>query len=92
MPELSDALLIGLLAEAQRLNAPCLVAAGSDGQVHPLCGVYRADCLNEVEEAVAGYRLRLMDLIADLKAVKWRTELPLTNCNTPEEWSAISLV
>jgi molybdopterin-guanine dinucleotide biosynthesis protein A len=64
------------------------VARDADGRTHPLCAVYQGDCLPFVTAALDAGRLRLMDLLQELKAVEVPIDAVLHNLNTPEEWIA----
>jgi molybdopterin-guanine dinucleotide biosynthesis protein A len=88
MPLIETPLLLQLFAEAESANRRCVVAVDPEERLHPLCGVYRWDCLDVVGRAVAERHLRLMNLLTELGAAPVRSERILKNCNTPEEWAA----
>jgi molybdopterin-guanine dinucleotide biosynthesis protein A len=88
MPDLDDSLLTELFAIAESGSSRCVVAKDANGRVHPLCGIYRQDCLEVVAQAAVGNRLRLMDLLNELVAVHAPFAGSITNCNTPAEWAA----
>ena len=81
-----------LLKTAEMNRAPCVVTVDKDGRTHPLCGVYRADCLSPIQKALDGRRLRLMDLIEELGVEQARFSGPIWNLNTPEDWQTLQEV
>jgi molybdenum cofactor guanylyltransferase len=75
-----------LIDAADKREAKCVVATEAGGRVHPLCAVYRADCLPAVHKALDDGRLKLMDLVGELRAEFVELPVPIWNVNTPEEW------
>jgi molybdopterin-guanine dinucleotide biosynthesis protein A len=65
-----------------------VLAADASGRKHPLCAVYQRDALRFVRAALDAGRLRLLDLVEELKAVEVRIDSVLSNLNTPEQWAA----
>ncbi len=57
----------------------------------PLCAAYHRSCLGLIEQAIKDKRLRLMDLLQELKSTTWPALKPasLLNVNTPAEWNSI---
>ena len=88
MPGLSGVDLRCLLESAQKNRALCTVAVDMSGRRHPLCAVYRSEALPTVRSALAAGRLRLLDMVEELKAVDVRIDAVLSNLNTPEQWAA----
>ena len=88
MPDIKSPDLVSLLAAASETNALCTLARDTDGRRHPLCGVYRSAALPFVRAALDAGRLRLQDLVEELKAVDVRIDAVLSNLNTPEQWAA----
>ncbi|HEX4231027.1 MAG TPA: molybdenum cofactor guanylyltransferase [Bryobacteraceae bacterium] len=86
MPDLDARWLSKLLDTAETGNLPCVAARDSAGAVHPLCAVYRNDCLAAVQRAIARNRLRAQDLLKDLEAMPFDLPAMISNVNTPEEW------
>ena len=86
LPLLDSGILNQLLARASNSNTKCVVAASPDGRVHPLCAVYRNDCLPIVQAALNEGRLKLMDILGSLRADYFEMKTPIWNVNTPEEW------
>ena len=75
-----------LLHTANDHGSRCVVAADESGRVHPLCAVYRSDCLPVVRSALDAGRLKLMEIIQELDAEHVQIPAPIWNVNTPEEW------
>jgi molybdenum cofactor guanylyltransferase len=89
MPNLQDQHLGALLRQAVETRAECLITLDQDNRRHPLCAVYRSTCLPVVSRALDNGRLRLLDLLDDLKARAFPVTYPLLNVNTPAEWMAV---
>jgi molybdopterin-guanine dinucleotide biosynthesis protein A len=90
MPEVSDAFLSELLAQAGRSGADVLLPCGPDGLPQPLCAVYHHRALPAMEErflrGVRKVTAALEGLAVERLAV---AELSLfQNVNTPEDWAA----
>jgi molybdopterin-guanine dinucleotide biosynthesis protein A len=75
-----------LLQTAEARQTRCVVASDENGRVHPLCAVYREDCLPIVRNAIDNGHLKLMEIIETLGAEYVELPAPLWNVNTPEEW------
>ena len=88
MPGLQLTWLEGLLNSAVKSGARCTLLLDSNGEKQPLCAVYHANCLPDVQCALEERHLRLMDLVHRLDAQTVSIPNPLPNVNTPEEWSA----
>jgi molybdopterin-guanine dinucleotide biosynthesis protein A len=88
MPGIRPSDLTRLLTVCRETQSLCAVARDADGRTHPLCAVYRGDCLAFVTAALDAGRLRLLDLLKELKAVEVPIDSVLHNLNTPEEWVA----
>ena len=86
LPSIQSGWLKQLVATAQDRNCRCLVSLDRDGRLHPLCSVYRSDCLPDVQRALDSGRFRLMDLLVQLGAEHLQIDEPLWNVNTPAEW------
>ncbi len=86
MPGLSRDVLAALLQAAEENGALCTFAKDGQGRTHPLCAVYRIECLPLIREAIAKRRLRLLNLITELRAVPFEWDRDLPNVNTPLEW------
>jgi molybdopterin-guanine dinucleotide biosynthesis protein A len=77
-----------LLQVCWETQALCALARDPSGRKHPLCAVYRRECLPSVSAALNAGRLRLWELVEELKAVEVRIDSVLRNLNTPEDWAA----
>jgi molybdopterin-guanine dinucleotide biosynthesis protein A len=88
MPGLTVGLLQRLLQHAAQTGALCVVGRDKTGTIHPLCAVYHSNCLPVVQGALDCRRLRLMDLVDELRATPLDVEEMIWNVNTPQEWSA----
>jgi molybdopterin-guanine dinucleotide biosynthesis protein A len=88
MPDIQSADLSRLLVVASERGALCTLATDASGRKQPLCAVYRRGALPFVGAALDGGRLRLLDLVEELKAVDVRIHSVLINLNTPEQWAA----
>jgi len=88
MPGIMSAELARLLARCRQTRGSCALAIDAHGRRHPLCAVYRDNCLPFVRSALDAGRLRLLDLVEELKAVEVPIDSVLSNLNTPEEWAA----
>jgi molybdenum cofactor guanylyltransferase len=86
LPSIRAEWLRQLIETAEGRNSRCLVSVDINGRVHPLCGVYRYDCLLMVERALQTGRLKVMDLVTELGAEHLRIQEPVWNVNTPAEW------
>ena len=75
-----------LLRAAEQTAAFCTMARDSEGVMHPLCGVYRSECLRAVRRALDEHRFRLQDVTRELQAAVVEIESPLMNLNTPQDW------
>ncbi len=88
MPGIQPADLALLLTVCRETQSLCALAKDAAGRRHPLCAVYRAACLPFVRAALDAGRLRLLDLMEELKAVEVPIESVLSNLNTPGDWTA----
>jgi len=88
MPGLETDWLRRLLLNARESDALCVASSERSGVVHPLCAVYRSNCLPAVRRALDAGRLRLLDLLHELDATTLETGSPVWNINTPQQWAA----
>lgn len=86
LPFIKTASLKLLLKAAEDRQSKCIVAQDENGRVHPLCGVYRSDCLPVVSRALDTGRLKVMETVEELGAERVELAVPIWNVNTPEEW------
>ena len=91
MPGIEKKWLRQLMKRAEETNALSVVARDGKGIVHPLCGIYRSDCLPVVRRALDEGRLRARDFIRELRADFVDIGAVLHNVNTPEDWMAWQL-
>ena len=94
MPGLRVDSLVALIERSRNSEALCVAASDHQNRVHPLCAVYKPACLPTVEKALSDGRLRLTDLLLELRAEYIHFDVGLDNVNTPLDWArwqAISL-
>jgi molybdenum cofactor guanylyltransferase len=88
MPALTSDVLRSLLRRTALTSAPCVAAAGTDGQPEPLCAVYHRRCLASVTRAIRNKRLKMRDLLAEIGTESILVDpVALANVNTPAEWA-----
>ena len=88
MPDLAPEWLRQLVLTARRTRALCVVTADAAGKIHPLCAVYRTECLPLVRRALDAGRLKLLDFLSELAAVEMKTDAIIGNLNTPQQLAA----
>lgn len=88
MPGLETDWLEKLVVTARRTRARCVVTRDAAGKVHPLCAVYRNECLPFVRRALAARRLRLLDFLKELPVIEMHTSSTIGNLNTPQDLAA----
>lgn len=88
MPGISTLALHALVEPEAKPGRNAVVAKGLDGGAEPLCAVYHKSCLPVLALAIRNKRLKMMDLLPELK-VEYRTLDPalLVNVNTPDDWA-----
>ncbi len=87
MPAVEVAHLQGLLARARDSKGSCIVTEDVTGKVHPLCAVYKKDCLPVIQCRLDGKRLSLMGLLQELITEYVRVPWTVENINTPDDWA-----
>ena len=89
MPELSPALFRELIRKTVRSRKRC-IAPLVEGEMEPLCAVYRRTALADVQLAVQAGHLKMRDLLAQLGAapVTGLDPAGFRNVNTPDDWSS----
>jgi molybdopterin-guanine dinucleotide biosynthesis protein A len=80
--------LRALLWEAER-GARCAAVQDGNGDLQPLCAVYRSACRPVVSRALSEGRLRMRDLLKELEASPVKVDGAVLNLNTPEEYHEI---
>ena len=88
MPDLATEWLEKLVTIARRTRALCVVTRDAAGKVHPLCAVYRTQCLPFVRRALAARQLKLFDFIRGLPVIEMHASHVIGNLNTPQELAA----
>jgi molybdopterin-guanine dinucleotide biosynthesis protein A len=88
MPDLATEWLEKLVTVARRTRALCVVTRDAAGKVHPLCAVYRTQCLPFVRRALAARQLKLFDFIRGLPVIQMHASQVIGNLNTPQELAA----
>jgi molybdenum cofactor guanylyltransferase len=88
-PELSTSHLKQLLSTAAGSSSRCVVTKDDAGGVHPLCAVYRSDCLPAVRRCVEEGRLQVTRFVEEIGAHYITTAVRIHNLNTPEEWNKL---
>ncbi len=69
-----------------------VIAVTEDGREHPLCGVYRKNCLNKLGECLKSGLYRMRDVLLKLHVKTYMTEgksWRIQNVNTPEEYERL---
>ncbi len=94
MPRVTAALLRTLVrhaVDAEGDCGDCIVPLGFDGQPEPLCAVYHLRCRPVLERAICENRLRMRDLVAELRPVLVSGADPgcFLNVNTPADWRQV---
>jgi molybdopterin-guanine dinucleotide biosynthesis protein A len=89
MPGLSVPLLRELLEAAAGGSAGVLLPAAAPGRPEPLCGVWRRDVADGLEEALARGVRKVAEAAAGLGMALWPVGRVdhFANVNTPEEWA-----
>jgi molybdopterin-guanine dinucleotide biosynthesis protein A len=86
LPQVETEWLNNLIQHAKTRQRKCVIAKDAEGRVHPVCGVYRKDCLPAIQNALDAGRLKLMEIVEELGAEHVTVPAPLWNVNTPEDW------
>jgi molybdenum cofactor guanylyltransferase len=88
MPGISASALRGLIDPEAGLGRYSVMAVGPGGEPEPLCAVYHRDCLPVMDRAMREKRLKMRDLVVELRAELRLIEgTALANVNTPGEWA-----
>lgn len=88
MPGVGADVLAMLCEVAGRSNSRAVLLRDSNGTVHPLCGLYRRDCLPDIQRALDAGQLRLMEVVERIGPEYIGIAFCIPNINTPEQWSA----
>src|SRR4051794_39386485 len=84
MPAIDTSHLRFLLNRAQASKSNCLVTRDITGKVHPLCAVYKNECLPVIQCRLDAKRLSLMGLLEELATEYVSVEWTVENINTPD--------
>jgi len=87
MPAVEVTHLRALVARAQASNCSCVATRDFSGKVHPLCAVYKRECLPIIQRRLDRKRLSLMGLLEELVTEYVRVPWTVENINTPEDWA-----
>ncbi len=87
MPGIRTGWLDALLKRSKDTGALCVAIRDGIGQIHPLCAVYRSACLPFVRSALDSGRLKLLEMLEELRAITIDIGEKLWNLNTPEDWN-----
>ena len=88
MPDLATEWLEEMVFIARRTGALCIVTRDGAGKIHPLCAVYRSECLPLVRRALDRGQLKLLDFVKELRATEMHTAAVIGNLNTPQQLAA----
>ena len=88
MPDLAPEWLEEMVFIARRTGALCIVTRDGAGKIHPLCAVYRSECLPLVRRALDRGQLKLLDFVKELRAIEMQTAAVIGNLNTPQQLAA----
>ena len=88
MPHITVELLRILVQHAAQGLGDCVVPLGADGEPEPLCALYHVRCRPALEQAICENRLRMRDLVSELRPVLVPGIDPscFANINTPADW------
>lgn len=85
--------LIEYLYEHLSLDDECLICKTSDGKIHPLCGIYKKQLLNNIKQSLESGNRRIMSCLDNIKVkyvdIPKEFEYQLTNVNTPKVYDEI---
>jgi molybdopterin-guanine dinucleotide biosynthesis protein A len=87
MPALDVDHLRLLIRRAQTACGKCVATEDVTGRIHPLCAVYRRECLPVIQCRLDQKRLSLMGLLDEVGTEYVRVSSAIENLNTPEEWA-----
>jgi molybdopterin-guanine dinucleotide biosynthesis protein A len=76
-----------LIGRAQSSLSKCVATEDVTGRIHPLCAVYRRECLPLIQWQLDEKRLSVMGLLDELGTEYVRAQSAIENLNTPEEWA-----
>lgn len=91
MPCITAELLRTLAQQTTQSDTDCIVPIGPYGAPEPLCGIYHVRCRPVIERAIAEKRLRMRNLVHELRPLLVPGIQPgcFANANSPADWSRI---
>ncbi|MFL6448661.1 MAG: molybdenum cofactor guanylyltransferase [Bryobacteraceae bacterium] len=87
MPAIEPAHLRSLVDRARASNAGCVAIQDVSGKAHPLCAVYRKQCLPVIQCRLNEKHLALMGLLDEVRTEYLLVDTVIPNINTPEQWT-----
>jgi molybdopterin-guanine dinucleotide biosynthesis protein A len=87
IPAIDVAHLRSLLEQALVSKASCVATRDVTERVHPLCAVYKKECLPVIQCRLDQKRLSLTGLLDEVTTEYVCVEWVVENINTPEEWT-----
>jgi molybdopterin-guanine dinucleotide biosynthesis protein A len=87
MPAVDVTHLLSLIERALVSESNCVATRDASGRVHPLCAVYKKDCLPVIQCRLDENRLSLMGLLDEVRTEYLGVQSVIENINTPEEWA-----
>jgi len=87
MPAVGVSHLRVLIERAKTSKSHCIVTKDVTGKVHPLCAVYKKECLSVIQCRLDEKRLSLMGLLGEVSTGYLDIPTVIENLNTPEDWS-----
>ena len=87
MPGVGVSHLRLLIERARASKSHCMVTKDVMGKVHPLCAVYKKECLSAIQCRLDEKRLSLMGLLAEVSTEYLQIPTVIENLNTPDDWS-----
>lgn len=91
MPAIDVVYIRSLLERARASSTSCVAIQDAIGNVHPLCAVYKKECLPVIQCRLDEKRLALMGLLDAVPTEYVRIQSVIANINTPEDWARWSL-
>ena len=87
MPGVGVSHLRLLIERARASKSHCMVTKDVMGKVHPLCAVYKKECLSVIQCRLDEKRLSLIGLLAEVSTEYLQIPTVIENLNTPDDWS-----
>lgn len=87
MPAIDPAHLRSLLEQARVSKAACAATKDVAERVHPLCAVYKKECLPVIQCRLEEKRLSLKGLLEEVATEYICLPSAIENINTPQDWT-----